>query len=148
MTTFFPDLNVWLALSVSDHPHSVRAWRWLNELPDDVKLFFSRYTQIGVLRLLTNTSVMGEQTVTPKRAWSIYDRWLEDVRVDFHTEPRDLDVAFREATRALANRPASKTVGDCYLLAFAKDTRSTLVTFDSALHVLAGRQGARSVVPS
>jgi predicted nucleic acid-binding protein len=59
MTSFFPDLNVWLALSVSGHSHSRRAWQWLDGLTDEVTLLFSRYTQIGLLRLLTNASVMG-----------------------------------------------------------------------------------------
>lgn len=147
MTSFFPDLNVWLALSVSGHPHSARAWRWLDGMPDEVRLFFSRYTQIGLLRLLTNVSVMGEQTVTLKKAWSVYDRWLEDFRVDFHPEPRGIDDVFREATRPFASQRASKVIGDCYLLAFARNARSVLVTLDAALHGLAERQGARSLMP-
>jgi hypothetical protein len=110
-------------------------------------LFFSRYTQIGFLRLLTNASVMGEQTVTLKKAWSVYGRWLEDLRVEFHPEPRGMDAVFREATRPFASQSASKAIGDCYLLAFAKSTRSALVTFDAALHGFAERQGARSVIP-
>ena len=32
MTSFFPDLNVWLALSFTKHSHSIDAWRWLNKL--------------------------------------------------------------------------------------------------------------------
>ena len=147
MISFFPDLNVWLALSVSGHPHSSRAWGWLDGLPDEVRLFFSRYTQIGLLRLLTNASVMGDQTLTVRKAWSVYDRWLEDFRVELVSEPRGTDAVFREVTRGFASQPASKAIGDCYLLAFAKHTNSALVTFDAALHSLAERQGARSLVP-
>jgi toxin-antitoxin system PIN domain toxin len=147
MISYFPDLNVWLALSVSGHPHSARAWQWLDGVPDGTRLFFSRYTQIGLLRLLTNASVMGEQTITLKKAWSVYDRWLEDFRVDFHPEPRGTDAVFRETTTFFASQPASKVIGDCYLLAFAKHINSALVTFDAGLHGFAVRQGARSVVP-
>ena len=64
MTLFFPDLNVWLALSVASHAHCRKAWNWFNLLPDDARLIFSRYTQIGLLRLLTNQAAMGEQTLT------------------------------------------------------------------------------------
>jgi predicted nucleic acid-binding protein len=78
MTLFFPDLNVWLALSDTGHAHSASAWKWREILPDDHKLIFSRYTQIGLLRLLTNVSVMGDQTLTLRKAWGVYDRWLED----------------------------------------------------------------------
>ena len=148
MISFFPDVNVWLALTVSGHAHSGRAWRWLDGSPDQVRLLFSRFSQIGLLRLLTNESVMGEQTITLKRAWSEYDRWLEDPRVEFHPEPRGIDAIFREVTRFVANQPASKAIGDCYLLAFARHSNSILVTFDTALHRLAERQGARSLIPS
>jgi hypothetical protein len=45
MTSFFPDLNVWLALSVAGHSHSADAWKWANLLPPESKLIFCRYTK-------------------------------------------------------------------------------------------------------
>lgn len=147
MISFFPDLNVWLALCVAGHRHSPDAWAWMRSLPENARLIFSRYTQIGLLRLLTNASVMGEQTLTLRRAWGVYDRWLQDPRVEFFPESRGLESMFREATEPFAAKPASKWVGDCYLLAYAKHHQATLVTFDSALHSLAPRQGCPSVLP-
>jgi hypothetical protein len=67
MTLFFPDLNVCLALSDTGHIHSTGAWKWMKMLPDDAQFIFCRYTQVGLLRLLTNTSIMGDQTLTKKR---------------------------------------------------------------------------------
>jgi uncharacterized protein len=148
MTLFFPDLNVWLALSVASHAHSSSAWRWTKLLPHDSRLIFSRYTQIGLLRLLSNTSVMGEQTLTLRKAWSVYDRWLEDPRVEFYPEPRNVDTAFRHATEPFAAQQASKAVGDCWLLASAKELQATLVTFDRALHDFARKQRHSVVIPS
>jgi toxin-antitoxin system PIN domain toxin len=148
MTSFFPDLNVWLALSVGGHRHSAEAWRWVNGLPRDNRLIFSRYTHIGLLRLLTNQAVMGEQTLTIRKAWSLYDRWLEDPRVEFYPEPRGMDLVFREATAPFAGKQASKWVGDCYLLAYAKHIQALLVTFDAALHALARKQGHPAITPS
>jgi toxin-antitoxin system PIN domain toxin len=148
MTLFFPDLNVWLALSDPDHSHSVAAWKWLNIRPENRKLIFSRYTQIGLLRLLTNSSVMGEQTQTIRKAWAVYDRWLEDPRVEFYPEPRNLDVAFRESTQPFAAQPASKAVGDCFLLAYAKEVQATLVTFDRALQEFARKQNFPAIIPA
>ncbi|HTC86686.1 MAG TPA: hypothetical protein VK686_00240 [Bryobacteraceae bacterium] len=49
------------------------------------------------LRLLTNETVMGEETLTVDHAWSVYERWLDDPRVEFHPEPRNVDTAFRHA---------------------------------------------------
>jgi toxin-antitoxin system PIN domain toxin len=148
MTLFFPDLNIWLALSDTGHTRSVSAWKWLKMLPEDRKLIFSRYTQIGLLRLLTNVSVMGDQTLTLQKAWSVYDRWLEDPRVEYYPEPRNLDAGFRQTTEPFAARQASKAVGDCFLLAYAKELQATLVTFDRALHDFARRQGHAVVVPA
>lgn len=147
MTSFFPDLNVWMALSVAGHRHSGDCWRWMGLLADDATLIFSRYTQVGLLRLLTNTSVMGDQTLTLHRAWNVYDRWMSDPRVDFYPEPRGLDNGFREATAPFAGKTASKWVGDCYLLAYAKASQATLVTLDRALFDFARKQGNAAVVP-
>lgn len=146
-TLFFPDLNVWLALSDMGHSHSAGAWCWLRTLPEDRKLIFSRYTQIGLLRLLTNAAVMGGQTLTLGEAWEVYDRWLEDPHVEFYPEARNLDAGFRQMTEPFAARQASKAVGDCFLLACARELRASLVTFDRALHEFARRQGCAAVMP-
>jgi toxin-antitoxin system PIN domain toxin len=148
MTSFFPDLNVWLALSVGDHRHNAEAWRWLNSVPPVAKLIFSRYTHIGLLRLLTNQAAMGEETLTLRKAWGVYDRWLNDPRVEFYPEPRGLEAGFREATAPFAGKAASKLVGDCYLLAYAKHSHAALVTFDRALYDLTRKQDHSAVIPS
>ena len=148
MTSFFPDLNVWLALSVAGHSHHAEAWQWLRLLPAEVRLIFARYTQVGLLRLLTNQAVMGEQTLTLGRAWRVYERWMSDPRLDFYPEPRGIDAAFREATAPFAAKPASKRVGDCYLLAYARESHATLVTFDRALAAFARRHGYAAIVPA
>lgn len=147
MTSFFPDLNVWLALSVSGHSHSAEAWGWLGLLPGGTRLIFSRYTQIGLLRLLASPAVMGQQTLTLRRAWSVYERWSNDPRVEFHPEPKGIDAAFRQATEPFAGQAASKWVGDCYLLAYSKESNATLVTFDRALLSLARKHGYIAVQP-
>jgi toxin-antitoxin system PIN domain toxin len=148
MISFFPDLNVWVALSVAGHSHNAEAWNWLGMLPREVRLIFSRYTQVGLLRLLTNESVMGEQTLTLKKAWDVYDRWLSDPRVEYYPESRGLDAAFREATAPFAAKPASKWVGDCYLLACSKQSGAALVTFDRSLLEAARKHGYAAILPA
>jgi toxin-antitoxin system PIN domain toxin len=148
MTLFFPDLNVWLALSDGGNAHHAAAWNWLNHLPDDARLIFSRYTQIGLLRLLTNTAVMGDQTLILRQAWAVYDRWLDDPRVEYYPEPRNVETELRQATQPFTAKQASKWVGDCWLLAFAQAARAQLVTFDRALHQFARKQGNSAVLPA
>jgi hypothetical protein len=148
MISFLPDLNVWVALSVAGHSHSAEAWNWIGLLPGETRLIFCRYTHVGLLRLLTNASVMGEQTLNLRKAWGVYERWLSDPRVEFYPEPRGLDAAFREATAPFAAKPASKLVGDCYLLACSKQSGATLATFDKMLIEVARKHGYAAVVPS
>ncbi|HEY6447278.1 MAG TPA: TA system VapC family ribonuclease toxin [Acidobacteriaceae bacterium] len=147
MTLFFPDVNVWLALSIAEHSHSQTAWRWLNVLPSQTRLIFSRYTRLGLLRLLTNASVMGNQPLTLRRAWGVYDRWLADPRVELYPEPRHLDQLFRQTTEPFAGKAASKWVGDCWLLACAMGMQAALVTFDRALCELGRKEGHSVVLP-
>jgi toxin-antitoxin system PIN domain toxin len=148
MTSCFPDINVWLALSVPGHVHCADAWQWMRAQPKDTTLIFSRFTQLGLLRLLTNQAAMGERALTVGKAWTVWDRWLGDPRVELHPESRDLDAAFRETTGSFSARAASKAIGDCYLLAFAKASDATLVTFDAALCNLARRHNCPAVLPS
>ncbi len=148
MTLYFPDLNIWLALSDVENSHSVIAWAWINGLEPDDRLIFSRYTQIGLLRLLTNSTVMGNQTLTLREAWDVYDRWLADPSVEFRPDPELVDESFRLVTEPFASKAASKWIGDCWLLAFARTTQSHLVTFDRALFEFANKQGHAAVRPA
>src|SRR5580692_7889504 len=116
MISFFPDLNVWIALSVTKHTHHRDAWQWFKELPEDCALLFSRYTQLGLLRLLTNAAVMGDYAHSVHSGWTVYDRRLRDPRIQLHPEPRGVDTTLRQVTASFASKPASKWIGDCYLL--------------------------------
>jgi len=107
-----------------------------------------RYAQIGLFRLLTNSGVMGPQTLILRKAWELYQAWLADPRVEFYPEPRGLDDAFRQATAPFASRAASKWVGDGCLLAYARQTAAVLVTFDRALLQFARTQGFAAVRPA
>ncbi len=145
MISFFPDVNVWIALADATHRHREAAWTWLSLLPAGARLVFCRYTQLGLLRLLTNPSVMGDEVLTLEQAWSVYDDLLMDPRVAFRPESPALDSEFRAATSSVAQQNADKAIGDLYLLAFAISSGSTLVTFDQSLAGLA-RQRSRPVV--
>jgi toxin-antitoxin system PIN domain toxin len=148
MTLFFPDVNVWIALSVSGHQHHDAAWEWLRGSPSDATVCFSRFTQLGLLRLLTNNAIMGDTTLTLGEAWGVFDRWLEDPRVELYHEPRNVDAAYRDASKPFAARAATKCVGDCWLVAFAQTTQAKLVTFDRALGTFARKRGCGAVVPA
>jgi hypothetical protein len=127
-----PDLNVWLALSWAGHVHSDAAWAWFSRQRNS-RFFFCRLTQLGLLRLLATSAIMGKDVLTIGEAWKVYDRWLEDSRVGIRRESSELDAAFREATRPVSRLSSPKALGDCYLLAVAQILDATLVTLDQGL---------------
>lgn len=134
----FPDINVWVALTWQGHIHHVIARRWFSSVDASGRLFFCRFTQLGLLRLLTSEVVMGADEVMDQvSAWKTYDRWLQDERVAFLDEPADLEREFRTLTRL--RHPAVKDWADSYLAAFAGASNLTVVTFDRGLQSKAGQ---------
>jgi toxin-antitoxin system PIN domain toxin len=127
----FPDINVWIALTYQGHVHHARAASWFSGLAADSRLFFCRFTQLGLLRLLTAEAVMSKEVMNQPQAWQTYDSWLQDDRVACLDEPPGLERVFRGMTRL--RRPATKDWADSYLCAFASASQFTLVTFDRSL---------------
>ena len=88
-------------------------------------------SQLSLLRLLTNESVMGIDVVTQVEAWRIYDLFFESGRTFLTDEPRGLEELLR--ARTAKKRSSTKEWADEYLAAFAEAAGLTLVTFDRAL---------------
>lgn len=130
-TLLFPDINVWVALTYEGHTHHSHAAEWFATLPLDAGFAFCRFTQLGLLRLLTAEAVMHDEVMTQPQAWAAYDRWHRDPRVEFVDEPAALETRFRLLTRL--RQPATKDWADSYLAAFATVGQLTLVTFDRGL---------------
>ena len=135
-SSLFPDVNVWLALTHDRHAQHVIAARWL-EMQRDETVFFCRFTQLGLLRLLTNEQLMGVDVMSQRRAWQAYQHWFEDGRVEFHREPEaaGFDALFEKLSASSHASP--KVWADAYLAAFAKTAGLTLVTFDKAFQSMA-----------
>jgi hypothetical protein len=123
----FPDVNVWIALSVAEHVHHKAATDWYASGDWDA-LVFSRVTQMGFLRLLTNEHVMGKQVASAEAAWKIMDRLLRNPDIHFEPEPIGVENVWREFTELPQSGPNLWT--DAWLAAFALTTGLTLVTFD------------------
>jgi toxin-antitoxin system PIN domain toxin len=136
MRSYFPDVNVWVALAYEGHQHHMPAKAWFSRL-DGEAVYFCRFTQLGLLRLLTHPSVMRDDVRSQTEAWQAYDSFLQDERVSFHTEtdPEQIDYAFRNLTSS--GRPRSQQWPDAYLTALARVAGLTLVTFDQGLRRLA-----------
>jgi toxin-antitoxin system PIN domain toxin len=126
----FPDINVWIALTVERHAHHVRATKWFDSVGGSPRLYFCRFTQLGLLRLLTLEAVMGPEVLSQAEAWEMYDRWVQDERIGFLDEPPEIEEVFRGLTQS--RQAAPKDWADSYLVAFAQAAQLTVVTFDQA----------------
>ena len=120
------------------HPHHARAMRWWRQdvVPDRRVVAFCRVTQLGLIRLLSNETVMGAQRRTPEAAWSDYDGLADQPIVAFLDEPEGVEEALRRYT---AGRPPTVSLWtDAYLAAFASAARIELATFDRGFRTFAG----------
>jgi len=84
---------------------------------------------------------MDGKPLSMTEAWRVYDRFFEDDRVTFVTEPADVELPFRKS--AVGRSASPKVWADAWLLAFAQAAGGVLVTFDRAL----GPRGALCLPP-
>jgi toxin-antitoxin system PIN domain toxin len=124
-----PDINVWLALSAPEHPHNRVARRWWRQ--HDGLIAFVRQSQLGFLRLITTAAAMDGKPLSMDEAWRVYDRFYDDDRVTFSSEPADVERKFRKM--AVGSTASPKLWADAWLLAIAEAAGGELVTFDKAL---------------
>src|SRR5947208_13651925 len=85
MSSYCPDVNVWIALTYRGHQHHLSANSWFATL-DDETAYFCRLTQLGFLRLLTLSQLMHEDIESQKQAWVTYDRLVESESDEFLTK--------------------------------------------------------------
>lgn len=133
-----PDISVWVALSIPVHTHHDLAKAWWDEEPE-AQLNFCRYTQQGLLRLITNsavTSLFGQKPMTNHEALHRLDELMTQERIAFAEEPSGL---FPQWSAFADVRSASpKLWMDAYLAAFARCGGYRLVTNDRAFKQFKG----------
>jgi hypothetical protein len=118
-----------MALLLENHVHRHAARLWWQAA--DATIAFMRFTEIGVLRLLTTAAAMDGKPLGLNEAWRAYDRLFVDERVGFMPEPPEVEKRFRQNARGRTASP--KVWADAWLLAFAQSADGILVTFDRAL---------------
>lgn len=123
------DVGVWLAAVWGRHVHYPAASDWLNRQVDD--LVFCRVTQMGLLRLLSNPAIMGDDSVDRSQAWRLFDQLWSDERVLWADEPDELDAVWRAISAR--DDKSHKLWTDDYLAAFAQAGELTLATLDRKL---------------
>jgi predicted nucleic acid-binding protein len=79
---------------------------------------------------------MGDDTVTLKRAWELFDSMNSDPKINFTSEPAGFEVQWRAFTQA--NTFSQNVWSDAYLAAFAKCGNYELVTLDQGFRQYPG----------
>lgn len=87
-----------------------------------------RIAEMGLLRLLTNPTVMKEDALDWEEGWAIARMLRTDPRVIFRAEPSELETNWHRLMKE--HRAGHRTWTDAYLAAFAQGHDATLATFD------------------
>ncbi len=131
-----PDINVWLALAVQEHPHHAQASRYWAQFhaqrSQAAKLWFCRVTMLGLVRLLCQAKVVGAGALGLAQAWGVYQGFRALPSIGLLAENANIDVKLGEiiaAADGLGALPA-RLWTDAYLAATAQSNALRLVTFD------------------
>lgn len=124
---YLADVNVWAALTSDKHVHHLTAKNWLQGVGME-QIAFCRITQLGFLRILTNSHVMNDDVLDPIHAWQVYDELCADPQIIYLPE----QAGFNEFWRRIGDQVVggSNAWTDAYLGAFAEHADATVVTFD------------------
>jgi len=130
-----PDVNVWLALLNSQHPHHPVAKAYWNNAAGQ-RIAFCRITMLGLLRLSTHKTVMGGTPYTTLQAWQAYQAVIVLPEVSFTPEPQGIEVAMQKLTNSPKTGAPDWT--DAYLAAFANLAGLRMVSFDKGFKQYSG----------
>lgn len=133
------DVGAWLALVYEAHARSEAVCRWKSQVEDG--LVMCRVTQMSLLRLLTNRTVMRDDVLTRVAAWDVMDRLEADGQITFSMEPEGVEPLWRSLSAR--DELSHKLWTDDYLAAFALAGRMQFATLDRKI---AGRYPAVHVV--
>lgn len=129
------DLNLLLALVVRHHVHHAEARQWLAAL-DPLEAGVCRVVHLGLIRLLSNRTIMGADVLPAPRALGLVEELLRDERIEFIAEAPGVDNLL--PALMIHPMPAGKLVMDAYLAAFAIASSRRLVTFDKGFRQFRG----------
>jgi len=121
------DVNVLLALLVRQHEHHRLSRKWFDTL-EAGQGGLCRLVHLALIRLLGNSSIMGDDALTAAAAWVLIEELLIDERMEFVAEPAGIDSVM--PTLLTYPVPTVKLISDAYLAAFAICDTRRMVTLD------------------
>lgn len=127
-----PDINVWLALAVQEHPHHAAAARYWSEAQDarPSGFWFCRVTMLGLVRLLCQPKVVGEGALQLPAAWAVYQGFRAVPGVGLLNDPADCEQHLAPHLSQEGEPLPPRCWTDAYLAAMAQSAGLRLVSFD------------------
>ncbi|HEY4082760.1 MAG TPA: TA system VapC family ribonuclease toxin [Burkholderiaceae bacterium] len=129
-----PDLNIWLALVIEDHPHHAIARQYWAECESlraaGYRVHFNRATMLGLVRLLCQPKVMGAGVLDLAAAFDVYRQLREQPGVGLLVDRETSDALLAAWVGAKPPMPA-RLWPDAWLAAQAESAGLRLVTFDA-----------------
>lgn len=130
-----PDLNVWLALVVAEHPHHAAARRYWDQQQAapalGLRFWFCRSTMLGLVRLLTQPRLMGEGVLGVAEAHTIYRQLRQTEGVGFVGDAESADALLAQWLAAGEAPMPARLWTDAWLAASAEAAGLRLVSFDA-----------------
>jgi toxin-antitoxin system PIN domain toxin len=130
-----PDLNVWLALVVAEHPHHATARRYWEQQQTapalGTRLWFCRSTMLGLVRLLSQPRLMGEGALDLPSAWAVYQAPRQAEGVGFVPDEEAADPLLRRWLATGDSPLPARPWTDAWLAATAEAAGLRLVSFDA-----------------
>jgi uncharacterized protein len=127
-----PDINVWLALAVEEHPHHACAkdyWESVQSTASsDRNLWFCRVTMLGLVRLLCQPKVVGNGALSLSAAYALYQSFRAVPGVGVLGDPATCEPRLEKMLAV--NELPTRLWTDAYLAALAQASGARLVTFD------------------
>lgn len=128
-----PDINVWLALAIQEHPHHAfaRAY-WANVVAASADAqpgaWFCRTTALGLVRLLCQPKVVGNGALDLSAAWHLYQSYRAMPQIGLLSETLACEAEISDLLKR--TQPPARLWTDTYLAALAQSSGLRLVTFD------------------
>jgi toxin-antitoxin system PIN domain toxin len=122
------DANVLLPILTEGHAHREPALGWWDGCNDD-DVGLSLPVRMALLRLLTNSRVMGSGTLRPSQAWAVMQRLLDDPRILVIEQVPAAQVQLWYDNIA-RREPTPDLWTDAWLAALAQGSDCEVVTFD------------------
>ena len=126
-----PDVNVWLALSHTQHPfHEAASRYWQSVCDSGTPLWFCRTTMVSLVRLLSQPKLMGAAVLSLNQALAIYRQWLATPEVGLLADSAALDDTLEQLLNQAGSAQPARLWTDICLAATAQSAGLRMVTFD------------------